>query len=249
MDLAVIGTHCSLLSCRELDLLPVKCRCEKLFCRRHFLPDDHDCLANQSDTPSTPFSATKRPRCAFEACNFRHRHPPNHSCATVVDNPIDKRGAARNVLQRVLPTTTKPTPKSRVLRPSTTSATKLAHMNRVAAMQMRQRAIAGEPGVNAASVDISDRLHVGVKVDNRDAEEFYWFRKNTSVGRVVDLIGARNGAAESDIYMLYLVNSDGPDQNERMHLSYDRVLSQVVTEGSHLMLVRVTNQADSQSSV
>jgi hypothetical protein len=68
MDLPIIGSHCSLSSCNELDLLPIRCRCDKAFCRFHISPETHDCpsqtrLSNVATTP------TGLRRCAREHCS------------------------------------------------------------------------------------------------------------------------------------------------------------------------------------
>ena len=71
MDLAPIGAHCSLASCRALDLLPIRCRCDQQFCKDHIFPDTHDCPALRDDASSsshTPF-LQKLQRCSFASCN------------------------------------------------------------------------------------------------------------------------------------------------------------------------------------
>ena len=69
MDLPPIGAHCSLPSCRELDLLPIRCRCEKQFCKDHIFPDAHQCPVDPSQAlkdASTPLQLLQR--CAFASC-------------------------------------------------------------------------------------------------------------------------------------------------------------------------------------
>lgn len=70
MDLPHIGAHCALSTCNDLDLLPIRCNCEKLFCRHHIAPDKHACLAqlpHESKIPIEPWK--KSERCAMQACN------------------------------------------------------------------------------------------------------------------------------------------------------------------------------------
>ncbi|KAI9510388.1 hypothetical protein F5148DRAFT_593313 [Russula earlei] len=72
MDLPLIGAHCSLSSCRKLDLLPIRCHCDKQFCKDHIFPDAHQCLVDPSRAPmdaSSPVLLPKLQRCAFVACN------------------------------------------------------------------------------------------------------------------------------------------------------------------------------------
>ncbi|KAI9456237.1 hypothetical protein BJY52DRAFT_1171572, partial [Lactarius psammicola] len=72
MDLAPIGAHCSLPSCRALDLLPIRCRCDQQFCKDHIFPDTHDCPVDPSqalrDDASSP-ALQKLRRCSFASCN------------------------------------------------------------------------------------------------------------------------------------------------------------------------------------
>jgi AN1-like Zinc finger len=70
MDLAHIGAHCSLASCHELDLLPIRCRCDKQFCKNHIFPDAHQCPVDPSQAlrDASP-TLQKLQRCAFASCN------------------------------------------------------------------------------------------------------------------------------------------------------------------------------------
>lgn len=66
----MIGSHCSLSSCRDLDLLPIRCRCDHLFCRHHIPPESHDCPidpAANNPAPELPFQ--KLERCAADKCH------------------------------------------------------------------------------------------------------------------------------------------------------------------------------------
>ena len=73
MDLAPIGAHCSLPSCRALDLLPIRCRCDLQFCKDHIFPDTHDCPVDPSQAlrdDETPPTLQKRlQRCSLASCN------------------------------------------------------------------------------------------------------------------------------------------------------------------------------------
>lgn len=69
MDVPAIGAHCALSSCNVNDFLPIKCKCERLYCRDHIFPEAHECpVAAASASPSNPLSSTKLERCAFETC-------------------------------------------------------------------------------------------------------------------------------------------------------------------------------------
>jgi hypothetical protein len=70
MDLPPIGAHCSLPSCRELDLLPIRCRCDSQFCKTHIFPDAHQCPVDPSQALRDASPALQRlQRCAFASCN------------------------------------------------------------------------------------------------------------------------------------------------------------------------------------
>ncbi|KAI0693897.1 hypothetical protein BC835DRAFT_1275376 [Cytidiella melzeri] len=70
MDLPAIGAHCALDTCNVNDFLPLRCRCDRLFCKDHIVPETHCCtLLETEDRPSS--STPERPlqRCAAARCN------------------------------------------------------------------------------------------------------------------------------------------------------------------------------------
>ncbi|KAH7921495.1 hypothetical protein BV22DRAFT_1096427 [Leucogyrophana mollusca] len=71
MDLNPVGTHCSLASCNALDFLPIRCRCDYVFCRFHILPSNHECTAEtkQLDPDHRPTFEQKLQRCGLHGCN------------------------------------------------------------------------------------------------------------------------------------------------------------------------------------
>ncbi|KAG2147368.1 hypothetical protein BD769DRAFT_1597354 [Suillus cothurnatus] len=69
MEPDAVGLHCDLMSCHEVDFLPIKCHCNKVFCRYHISPDKHTCASLDHDEPTegcTP--VVKRQRCALGDC-------------------------------------------------------------------------------------------------------------------------------------------------------------------------------------
>ena len=70
----MIGAHCDLERCGELDLLPIKCPgCQRLFCRHHIVLSCHSCssLENQridSELSEDPGPKPRRERCALSGC-------------------------------------------------------------------------------------------------------------------------------------------------------------------------------------
>ncbi|KAJ3558058.1 hypothetical protein NM688_g1136 [Phlebia brevispora] len=70
MSLPEIGAHCSLESCHVNDFLPIRCRCDLLFCKDHISPEAHSCslLRAQNTTPISE-RLKKLQRCAADKCN------------------------------------------------------------------------------------------------------------------------------------------------------------------------------------
>ncbi|KAM5535570.1 hypothetical protein V8D89_010737 [Ganoderma adspersum] len=66
-SLPQIGARCSLPLCGLNDFLPIRCRCQHLYCRDHIPPDLHDCPIHASPRPDAP--ALKLQRCAVPTCN------------------------------------------------------------------------------------------------------------------------------------------------------------------------------------
>ena len=74
MDLPIIGAHCALERCGELDLLPIECPgCHSLFCRHHIALSCHSCSSLTKDRVNSELSEdtstkSKRERCAQNSC-------------------------------------------------------------------------------------------------------------------------------------------------------------------------------------
>ncbi|KAI0747720.1 hypothetical protein C8Q80DRAFT_1168216 [Daedaleopsis nitida] len=81
-EIPSIGTQCSLPSCNLNDFLPIRCRCQNLYCADHIAPDVHDCslLEQTAQSPATP--ALKLQRCAVQSCN-------KPSLESFIANPSD----------------------------------------------------------------------------------------------------------------------------------------------------------------
>ncbi|TCD62612.1 hypothetical protein EIP91_006626 [Steccherinum ochraceum] len=63
-----IGAHCSLSSCNINDFLPIKCKCDHLFCKDHIFPDAHSCPVASAGPSETNTPAEKLQRCAVDGC-------------------------------------------------------------------------------------------------------------------------------------------------------------------------------------
>ncbi|KAG0705232.1 hypothetical protein DFH29DRAFT_848006 [Suillus ampliporus] len=67
MEPDAVGLRCGLTSCHEFDFLPIKCHCNKVFCRYHISPDKHTCAL--LDGPSEGHAPlVKRQTCALGDC-------------------------------------------------------------------------------------------------------------------------------------------------------------------------------------
>lgn len=67
MALPSIGAHCSVASCNLNDFLPIRCRCDQLFCKDHISPELHACPIDLAACkPAHP--SAKLERCALRGC-------------------------------------------------------------------------------------------------------------------------------------------------------------------------------------
>ncbi|KAI0060837.1 hypothetical protein BV25DRAFT_1827397 [Artomyces pyxidatus] len=203
MDLPVIGAHCALASCHQLDLLPIRCRCDNQFCSAHIFPDNHDCPVDPSYAPSDRPALDKLQRCAVVACTrpsldgfvsdaqagvrarcprctlgycASHRDPAQHACPVPVPQAPPKNAAAHALLAKHFPSSAAAPRKAKTKRP--TDPAKLAQLRKVELMKMRQRAAPGNPKDPPGAVPADQRVHVVVRTDEPDVgEKTFWFRK------------------------------------------------------------------------
>ncbi|KAF7796519.1 hypothetical protein EIP86_007698 [Pleurotus ostreatoroseus] len=70
MSLPAIGAQCSLENCNLNDFLPIRCRCDLLFCKDHISPEAHACrlLEWKKDAPASTDATKKLERCAADKC-------------------------------------------------------------------------------------------------------------------------------------------------------------------------------------
>ncbi|KAI0668569.1 hypothetical protein C8Q78DRAFT_1047829 [Trametes maxima] len=66
--LVQVGAPCALPSCSLNDFLPIRCKCDKLFCRDHISPEGHRCPL-LAQLPNTNGPSLKLQRCAVSSCN------------------------------------------------------------------------------------------------------------------------------------------------------------------------------------
>lgn len=227
MDLPVIGAHCALPSCNELDLLPIQCLCDNMYCRKHIFPESHDCTSLVTiDQDVQSRNKDRSGRCSFTKCNrqnlssfgstsnnignsaectgcsfsfcavcvsesslgdlplssqlcYSHRFPSAHSCPGVADGqPSDRTDTARELLlknfsaSKTVPSVQKP----RIL--TTKDPKKLAQIQKVELMKMRQKAQPGDPKTGSSSIPIPERHYILAKSDaENDSFRPFWFIK------------------------------------------------------------------------
>ncbi len=68
-DLLDIGSQCSLSSCSQVEFLPIKCRCDLIFCKEHIIPDAHDCRLASTTRVVSDSTLPKFQRCAAPKCS------------------------------------------------------------------------------------------------------------------------------------------------------------------------------------
>ncbi|KAJ7109118.1 hypothetical protein C8R44DRAFT_276307 [Mycena epipterygia] len=261
-----IGHQCSHTPCKEIDFLPILCKCELYFCRAHSAADAHGCTFNRQ-LESTPLPGPSiLQRCAADKCTkpslesfiasdaqgrtpatcpqcqasfcAEHRHPKSHSCQ--IQPPAEpKNDAARALLAKNFPSTTS---KAKTVPASTTQRAPKIPTDPVKLAQfrkielMKMRHRAIPLDAKDKNLPQDDRLHIKVACDD-NTEKVFWVRKSLSTGRVLDLLSAQLGLS-SDPLPLELLKVSGP--GERIPCRNDQVFSTQVDEGSIVVVSRCT---------
>ncbi|KAH9056634.1 hypothetical protein EDB87DRAFT_1687078 [Lactarius vividus] len=249
MDLAPIGAHCSLPSCRALDLLPIRCRCDQQFCKEHIFPDTHDCPVDPSQAlrDASSHALQKLRRCSFASCN-----KPSLD-AFVGDSAGDegrisalcarcKLGycAARSLLYSAKHFPNAGAASSNRATTSTrkipTDPKKLAQLQQVELMRMRHRAVPADPKDKPGSVGVDQRLHVkaSYRGDREGVEKTFWFRKSVGTGKALDLLARHFNVRNTGPLLLY--RRDMTNQGELVLLETDRLLREQTEDGCELVL-------------
>ncbi|PCH38784.1 hypothetical protein WOLCODRAFT_64537 [Wolfiporia cocos MD-104 SS10] len=63
-----IGAHCSVSTCNVNDFLPIRCKCDLLFCKDHIAPELHSCGVDPSVRDPILPVPPKRQKCAAQGC-------------------------------------------------------------------------------------------------------------------------------------------------------------------------------------
>ncbi|KAJ7273451.1 hypothetical protein B0H12DRAFT_1089438 [Mycena haematopus] len=261
-----IGSQCSYPLCKEIDFLPIFCRCQLYFCREHSSADTHACTYTRP-TEHAPNPSSLLQRCAADKClkpsleSFvssdaegrtpakcpscdaafcaEHRHPKSHSCQ-IKPVGISENSAARALLAKNFPSTsakTKVTTGRRAPTKIPTDPVKLAQFRKLELMKMRHAAVPIDRKDKTASIPQEDRVHVKVVVDNSDTEKVFWVRKSLGTGRVLDLLASQLGMSSSDASPLELFKVVG---SNLIKCRNDQIFASEVEEGSTVTVCRCT---------
>ncbi|KAJ7046517.1 hypothetical protein C8F04DRAFT_1247602 [Mycena alexandri] len=259
-----IGSRCSQPLCKEIDFLPIFCRCQLYFCRTHSSADAHNCTWTKPTTqPSPAGPSAPLQRCAADKCSkpsleafvsssdaegrtpatcphcnasfcAEHRHPKSHSC-DIKPAVEPKNEAARALLAKNFPSTSKgKTAPVRRAPKIPTDPVKLAQFRKLELMKMRHSAVPVD--LKAAGIPQEDRLHIKVALDD-GSEKVFWVRKSVGTGRVLDLLAGQLGISSSDASPLELLKVVG---EERIKCRNDQLFSNEVEEASTVVVSRCT---------
>ncbi|KAF8212515.1 hypothetical protein K438DRAFT_1663497, partial [Mycena galopus ATCC 62051] len=221
-----VGSQCSYPLCKEIDFLPIFCRCQLYFCREHSPADTHGCTYTRPAEPSSvagPSSPLQR--CAADKCTkpslesfissdaegrtpakclncdasfcTEHRHPKSHSCQ-IKPAETPKNDAARALLAKHFPSAKPKAGATRRAPPKIpTDPVKLAQFRKLELMKMRHSAVPVDPKDKTTGIPQEDRVHFKVTVDDSDTEKVFWMRKSMGTGRVLDLLASQLGISSS----------------------------------------------------
>ncbi|KAJ6455848.1 hypothetical protein C8R45DRAFT_1035921 [Mycena sanguinolenta] len=260
-----IGSQCSYPLCREIDFLPILCRCQLYFCREHSPAGTHGCTYTRPTEPSVSGPSSPLQRCALDKCSkpslesfvssdaegrtpakcpscdasfcAEHRHA--HSCQ-VKPAEIPKNSAARALLAKNFPSTSakKAVTAQRTPTKIPTDPVKLAQFRKLESMKMRHSAVPVDPKDTKDKTAQEDRVYVKVAIDNYDTEKVFWVRKSMGTGRVLDLLASQLGISSSDASPLQLFKVVGPNPEDRVKCRNDQTFSTEVEEGSTVAVCR-----------
>ncbi|PBK77824.1 hypothetical protein ARMSODRAFT_946699 [Armillaria solidipes] len=250
-DLLDIGKRCSLSSCSQVDFLPIKCRCDLVFCKEHIIPDAHDCRLASTARAVSDSTLPKFQRCAAPNCSkpsldafskqgsaaqcarcsqsfcADHRYPDAHSCSPASTSESTSHNTAAEALiakhfSATSKTSSRRTPKI------PTDPVKLAQYKKVELMKMKHRAIPADPKDKPTSVPVGDRLHIKLQVNDSDQEKIFWLRKSIVTGKALDLLATQMKLSTSTLQL--------SDIREGRVLVNSEPLAAQVEDGSSILI-------------
>lgn len=206
-ELPVLGEHCAVSDCHQLDFLPVICQhCSRSFCRDHAFFDAHACTQAPCHAPvsagSPPKSAVPMYPCSVPDCSHRelvpiqcsacevhicltHRHPADHHCVKYQPSQatmVQTQALVQDILRA------KPMPKTAPARPARNlKAQKLAAKVQLMKLKMKSR--------GAASLPLEERLYfrVFLPLEAKKDPVGVFVSQKWSLGRVIDAVAETGG--------------------------------------------------------
>ncbi|ESK88430.1 an1-type zinc finger protein 1 [Moniliophthora roreri MCA 2997] len=248
-ELLEVGNHCAV--CPQIDFLPIRCHCNKFFCKDHIAPDAHTCSALGGSERSN--FDNKLHRCHFENCQklslnlsgsdassascpqctncfcVEHRHPVAHNCSVnVTEKPRNE--AARALLSKHF--SAKASAKAAAT--ATNAKPKSAAQQKLEMMKMRQRAVPLDPKDRFSSLSVAQRRFVKAKIESGAEEKIIWTQKDVTTGRVFDMLASHLCLPSSQWsrYRLCKVLEDEP-----LPLQNDKIFADEVDDGTLVVFV------------
>ncbi|KAJ7470501.1 hypothetical protein FB451DRAFT_339166 [Mycena latifolia] len=270
MSMLEIGSKCSYAHCKEIDFLPIFCKCQLYFCRAHSSADAHSCIAytNTPNTPSEslPLAGFSLQRCAVDKCTkpsleaFSASDTEGRTPATCPRCQASFCAEHRHPKSHSCQVTPSVEPKNEAARallaknfPSTSKA-KTAAAQRApkiptdpAKLAQYQKIELMKMRHRAVPVDSKDKLsplhqddRLHFKVACDDKTEKIFWARKTLGTGRVLDLLAAQLGLSSDPSPLELLKVSGPNLEDRIKCRNDQLLSSEVDEGSVLVVSRCT---------
>jgi len=195
----LLGQHCSLDICQQLDFLPITCQyCKKLYCKEHFLPISHQCPAPPPDKKDVSGAPPSRYPCSVEGCGkaelapvfcpdcgimicLAHRHQSDHNCSEFV--PVKKIMTATKSLVENIVKDNKPVVRRSDTKVRSLKAQKMAAKVQLMKLKMKSTGDSGLPQ--------GEKLYLLVTPPGGSVEgKGVWVSNTWVMGRVVDSIAS-----------------------------------------------------------
>ncbi|KAK7023777.1 AN1-type zinc finger protein 1 [Favolaschia claudopus] len=263
MSMIQVGATCSQPLCKEIDFLPILCRCQLYFCREHSPADAHACSYRPPESSAVSVPSSPLQRCAVDKCNkpslesfvssdaqgrisatcpecnasfcAEHRHPTSHSCQ-IKPVAVRKNENARALLAKNFPSTsTQGTARRTPTAKIPTDPVKLAQFRKLELMKMKHSAVPVDPKDKATQ---DERVYVKVLLDDESTEKVFWVRKSLGTGRALDLLASQLKLSASDVSPLQLLRLVGPNPEDRELCQNDQIFSTQCPDGGTLIVSR-----------
>ncbi|KAG1832746.1 hypothetical protein EV424DRAFT_1367937 [Suillus variegatus] len=202
MEPDAVGLRCDLTSCNEVDFLPIKCHCNKVFCRYHISLDKHTCASLDASGPSEERAPiVKCRRCALGDCKKPSLESVISQEVNLETKPTSSAACTKCLLSFCIDhrhpdlhsctglqkqeSDEKEDAQDILARhfsnpPSHTPLAVRRTIQKVTLMKMRHSASAGDPRDKSSTVPVNERLHIKTRLEVTGMpvqERVLWFRK------------------------------------------------------------------------